>query len=135
MIPRGPLNFPSFFSVFFMVLSLPGLHSCFRAGGFFLQSPDERAALSSPAGRSVKAIALAVHCPTHEIKKAEREKGSTEKGKERIWKQGLKEERGKEQRIQMTDKEKRQRRRSKGGTEREGRIPAFLLLLLPLTTP
>lgn len=74
MIPRGPLNFPSFFSVFFMVLSLPGLHSCFRAGGFFLQSPDERAALSSPAGRSVKAIALAVHCPTHEIKKRQREK-------------------------------------------------------------
>lgn len=45
MIPRGPLNFLSFFSRFFMVLSLPGLHSCFMAGGFFLQSPDERAAL------------------------------------------------------------------------------------------
>lgn len=67
MIPKGPLNFLSFFSAFFMVLSLPDLHSCFRAGGFFLQSPDERAALSSPAGRSVKAIALVVHCPTHEI--------------------------------------------------------------------
>lgn len=51
-----------------------------------------------------------------------------------MWKQGLKEEREKEQRIQMTDKEKRQQWRSKGGTEREGRIPAFLLLL-PLTTP
>lgn len=81
------MNFLSFFSAFFMVLSLPGPHSCFRAGGFFLQSPDERAALSSPAGRSVKAIALAVHCPTHEIKKAEREKeregergGSIEEG-------------------------------------------------------
>lgn len=66
-----------------MVLSLPGLHSCFRAGGFFLQSPDERAAVSSPAGRSVKAIAPAVHCPMHEIKKAEKEKGSTEQGKKK----------------------------------------------------
>lgn len=78
MTPGGPLNFFSFFCAFFMVLSLPGLHSCFRAGGFFLQSPDKRAALSSPAGRSVKAIALAVHCPAHEIfkkkKKAERAK-------------------------------------------------------------
>lgn len=77
MTPGGPLNFFSFFCAFFMVLSLPGLHSCFRAGGFFLQSPDKRAALSSPAGRSVKAIALAVHCPVHEIfffKKAERAK-------------------------------------------------------------
>lgn len=94
MIPRGPLNFLSFFSAFFMVLSLPGLHSCFRAGGFFLQSPDERAALSSPAGRSVKAIALAVHCPTHEIKKAERERGGSiaegERGKKEDMKTGIK---------------------------------------------
>ncbi|KAA8595190.1 hypothetical protein FQN60_012325 [Etheostoma spectabile] len=56
------------------------LHSCFRAGGFFLQSPDERAALSSLAGRSGKAIALAVHCPTHEIKKdRKRERGEGQK--------------------------------------------------------
>lgn len=65
-----------------MVLSLPGPHSCFRAGGFFLQSPDERAALSSPAGRSVKAIALAVRCPAHEIKKAERERERESKRRE-----------------------------------------------------
>lgn len=85
MIPGGPLNFLSFFSAVFMVLSLPGLHSCFRAGGFFLQSPDERAALSSPAGRSVKAIALAVHCPAHEIKKeAEREREKEERIRRRV---------------------------------------------------
>lgn len=72
-----------------MILSLPGPHSCFRAEGFFLQSSDERAAMSSPAGRSVKAIALAVHCPTHEIKKAEREreKEAMEESERRIWKQ------------------------------------------------
>lgn len=104
------MNFLSFFSVFFMVLSLPGLHSCFRAGGFFLQSPDERAAVSSLAGRSVKAIALAVHCPMHEIKKAEREKGSTEQGKK---KEDV--ERGSQRgerdgtKERMTDGEKRQR--------------------------
>lgn len=79
-------EFP-FFLVFFMILSLPGLHSCFGAEGFFLQSSDERAAMSSPAGRSVKAIALAVHCPTHEIKKAEREKEGIEGSEKRIWKQ------------------------------------------------
>lgn len=73
------MNFLSLVCVFFMVPSLPGLHSCFRAGGFFLQSPDKRAALSSPAGRSVKVIALAVHYPTHEIKKAETEKKGVEK--------------------------------------------------------
>lgn len=81
MTPGGPLNFFSFFCGFFMVLSLPGLHSCFRAGGFFLQSPDKRAALSSPAGRSVKAIALAVHCPAHEIQKNKKKKA--ERAKER----------------------------------------------------
>lgn len=133
MIPRGPLNFLSFFSAFFTILSLPGLHSCFRAGGFFLQSSDERAALSSPAGRSVKDIALAVHCPTHEIKKAEREKGSIEESEKRIWKQRFKEEGRKEQRIQMTDKVNRQSWRSEGETEREPMISALLLLLL--TTP
>lgn len=73
------MNFLSLVCVFFMVPSLPGLHSCFRAGGFFLQSPDKRAALSSPAGRSVKVIALAVHYPTHEIKKAETEKKGVQK--------------------------------------------------------
>lgn len=83
-------------------------------GGFFLQSPDERAAWSSPAGRSVKAIALAVHCPANEIskkqkikntikKRAEREKGGVEVGKKNggvsgrvaIWKQRLKDGRRK----------------------------------------
>lgn len=57
------MNFLSYAAVFSTALSLPGPHRCFRAGGFFLQSPDERAALSSPAGRPVKAIALAVHYP------------------------------------------------------------------------
>ena len=97
-----------------MVLSLPGLHSCFRAGDFFLQSPDERAALSSPAGRSVKAIALAVHCLAHEIKKGARGGGGGKKGgggenrgcKNRD-EEKLKEEGEKEQRTEMTDKEKR----------------------------
>lgn len=108
------MNFLSFFSVFFMVLSLPGLHSCFRAGGFFLQSPDERAAVSSPAGRSVKAIAPAVHCPMHEIKKAEREKGSTEQGKKKKKKKGDVErgsQRGERDgtKERMTDEEKSQR--------------------------
>lgn len=77
------MNFLSCVSVFSMALSLPGLHRCFGAGGFFLQSPDERAALSSPAGRSVKAIALAVHYPAHEIKKAETEKRGEQQKKKK----------------------------------------------------
>ncbi|MEQ2247280.1 hypothetical protein ILYODFUR_007753 [Ilyodon furcidens] len=38
------------------VLSLPAPHSCFRARGFFLQSPDERAALSSPTEGTVAPV-------------------------------------------------------------------------------
>lgn len=35
-------------------------------GASFSRAPDERAARSSPAGRSGKAIALAVHCPAND---------------------------------------------------------------------
>lgn len=70
---------------FFVMLLLPASHSCFKARGFFLQSPDESAALSSPTGRSVKAIALAVRCLTYQIRKTEWVEGGhyTEKKKGR----------------------------------------------------
>lgn len=35
-------------------------------GASFSRAPDERAARSSPTGRSGKAIALAVHCPAND---------------------------------------------------------------------
>lgn len=66
--------------------SRSGRHSCFRAGGFALQSPDERAALSRPAGRSVKAISPG--CPP----RSTRNESGTEK--ERRWGGGEKKSRG-----------------------------------------
>lgn len=126
-------EFPFFLLYVFHGPLTPRSTQLFQGRG--LLSPEARwksRLISSPAGRSGKAIALAVHCPMYEIKKAERGRERRMR-REKLWyenrvKEKLKEEGETELRTQMTDKEKRQRL-SDGGARRkpetERRIPAL----------